>query len=375
MIMNLWSGTLSLGKSSDIPRTLVIVISKYTLHGVMLLCGAFFSSATGVAAATEEPLIREIALPEDLSSAQSIAIDAAGRVWFTEKVGKKLAVFDPESNKFKTYTLPATWGNMGFSKFALSPNGDIWFTLNRWAEGGKDAHVLGHFTPADGFFTKYTLSLDVLPKEIFVDAKGVVWFSAFDKSGLYRVDPKSFAIKGYAISSSNSYLGGLASDDNGNIWFSDANANKIGKFVPEEGTFYEYLLPTPFANPGEVSVGRDGKVWFVETSANRIGLFYPDLKRFDEAIIPTPNSSPSALAHDANGNIWFLEYRGNKVGVFNPKSAVFREFPIPNFSSLPGDMAIDHKRSILWFTQGSTEAKRLGMLSIEKALAAPLRKR
>lgn len=351
------------------------IITTRALYALILLYGVF-SGSLGIAAdgppsgvMTKDQLIREIALPEGLSSAQSIAIDVSGRVWFTEKVGKKLAVFDPETNKFRVYTLPRSWGNLGFSKFALSPDGDIWFTLNRWAEDGKNRHMLGRFTPADGFFTKYDLSIKVLPKEIIVDSGGMVWFSAFDKSGLYRVDPKSFAIKGYAHPSANSYPSGLASDGNGDIWFSDPNANKIGKFIPGKGAFYEYSVPTAFANPGEISIDRDGKVWFVETSANRIGLFYPDLKRFDEAIIPTPNSSPSALTHDSNGNIWFLEYRGNKVGVFNPKSAVFREFLIPNFSSMPGDLAIDHKHSILWFTQGSTEAKRLGMLSIDKALA------
>ncbi|MFQ5581076.1 MAG: hypothetical protein ACE5F3_00430 [Mariprofundaceae bacterium] len=361
----------------SIPHTLLTALPQYILYGLILLCGIFSAGAISSASdslsdvVAKEQVIREIALPEGLSSAQSIAVDAAGRVWFSEKIGKKLAVFDPITNEFKTHTLPASWGNVGFSKFALSPDGDIWFTLNRWVEDGKDPHMLGRFTPADGYFTKYNLSIGVLPKEILVDARGMIWFSAYNKNGLYRVNPKNFAIKGYAIPAANSYPSGLASDRNGNIWFSAANANKIGKFVPGKDVFYEYELPTPFANPGAISIDKDGKVWFVESSANRLGLFYPDLQRFDEAIIPTPNSSPNALVHDSSGNVWFLEYRGNKVGIFNPKSAIFREFTIPNFSSLPGDMAIDHKRSILWFTQGSTEAKRLGMLSMDKVLASP----
>jgi len=355
-------------------NTLLTVFSRHLLHGMVLLCGLFSASAIGLAAdassevISENKIIKEIALPEGLSSAQSIAIDAAGRVWFTEKIGKKLAVFDPQANTFKTYTLPPTWGNMGFSKFALSPDGDIWFTLNRWAEDGEEPNVLGRFSPADGYFTKYNLSIKVLPKEIIVDNTGVIWFSAYDKNSLYRVDPKNFALKGYAIPSANSFPGGLASDKHGNIWFSESNANKLGKFVPGKNVFYEYPVPTPFANPSAIAIDKQGKVWFVETAANRLGLFYPESQHFNEAIIPTPNSSPNALVHDDHGNVWFLQYRGNKVGLFDPKSALFREFTIPNFSSLPGDMAIDHKRSILWFTQGSTEAKRLGMLSIDKVL-------
>jgi len=98
-------------------------------------------------------------------------------------------------------------------------------------------------------------------------------------------------------------------------------------------------------------------------------MFSPEQKRFDEAIIPTPSSTPVALVNDDKGNVWFLEYKGNKVGVFNPEKATFHEFDIPSFGSLPADMAIDRKRSLLWFTQSATEAKRLGMLSINEALA------
>jgi len=71
-------------------------------------------------------LIKEVALPEGLSSAQSMAIDSAGRVWFTEKVGRKLAVYDPEKKEFATYSLPASWGKTGFSNMALGPDGEIW---------------------------------------------------------------------------------------------------------------------------------------------------------------------------------------------------------------------------------------------------------
>ncbi|MDQ6981687.1 MAG: hypothetical protein Q9M08_01590, partial [Mariprofundus sp.] len=240
--------------------------------------------------AEKEQVIREVAFPEGLSSAQSLAIDAAGRLWFTEKVGKKITVFDPEKNTFKSHALPASWGKMGFSRFAMSPDGDIWFTLTRWVEGGEEPHMLGRYSPADGYFTKYNLSINILPKEIIVDAAGVVWFTSSNKNSLYRVDPKNFNLKGYAIPAKNSYQSGLASDGEGNIWFSEPNANTLVKFVPVKHVFYEYPVPTPFANPGDISIDSNGNVWFVQTSANRLGLFYPESQRFDEAIIPTSNS-------------------------------------------------------------------------------------
>ena len=313
--------------------------------------------------------VKEVALPEGLSSAQSMAIDSGGHLWFTEKVGKKLAVYDPEKKEFATHSLPSSWGKVGFSHITIGPEGDIWFTVTRWVDGAEEPHIIGRFTPADGYFTKYAIPHNSVPEELIVDAKGTIWFLASNKNNLYRVDPQTFALKGYPIPTANGNPKSLAADQKGHIWFAESNANKIGEFIPDEGVFYEHELLTQFANPGKISIDKQGRIWFVEVTANRIGVFSPELKRFDEVIIPTPGSSPVALVNDDIGNVWFLEYKGNKVGVFNSEKATFHEYDIPNYGSLPADMVIDRKRYLLWFTQSATEAKRLGMISINEALA------
>lgn len=359
-------------------RARKISVKARSTNGLLYL-GLWVAFAVGVAvlatdvSASEGP-IKEVALPEGLSSAQAIAVDPSGRIWFTEKIGKKLALFDPAKAEFKTFPLPSSWGSVGISQFALSPDGEIWFTVRRWAENAELPHLLGKFTPSDGFFTKYVLSIDAVPEELLVDGEGLIWFVASNKDNLYRVDLTDLSVKGYPVPTPNGNPRSLAVDAKGQIWFAEPNANKIGRFVPAVEEFHEYEIPTPFANPGKIAIDEDGKVWFVELNANRIAVFYPDWVRFDEAIIPTTNSSPDSIVVDENGNIWFLEYRGNKVGVFTPESAVFREYAIPTFNSLPGALAIDRERSTLWFSEGSTEAKRLGMLSIDEALADPKQK-
>ena len=318
--------------------------------------------------ATSTP-VKEVALPEGFSSAQSMAIDSTGRVWFTEKVGKKLAVYDPEKKQFAVHSLPDSWGKMGFSNITLSPDGEIWFTVTRWVEGAEEPHILGRFTPADGYFTKYAIPHNSIPEELIVDARGTIWFTASNKNSLYRVDPKTFALKGYPVPTANGNPKSLAADQKGHIWFVESIANKIGEFDPELEVFHEHEVLTQFANLGKLSIDKHGKIWFVEVTANRLGMFSPEQNRFDEAIIPTPGSTPVALASDDNGNIWFLEYKGNKVGMFNPQTAMFHEYDIPSYGSLPADMVLDRKRSLLWFSQSATDAKRLGMLSINEVLA------
>lgn len=312
--------------------------------------------------------IKEFVFPEGLSSPNAIAVDSENRVWFTEKVGKNLSMFDPEKEEFRVYPIPSSWGNLGPSRIALSPDGEVWFTVHRWAEGAADTNIVGRFTPSDGSFKRYIISTKATPEELLADKNGFVWFLAPDENKLYRFNPEDSSLKGLLIPTLNSYPRGLMIDKKGNIWFAEANANKIGFFSPERSEFDEYEIPTSFSNPGDIAVDSMGRIWFTELNTDRLGMLSPDSWIFNEAIIPTSRSLPISIVADRNGNIWFLEYRGNKVGVFHPVEAAFREFDIPTFNSLPGEMAIDPERGILWFSETDTQAKRLGMLSIKDAL-------
>ena len=323
-----------------------------------------------VAVADGTTPISEFDLPKEISAANSIDLDRSGNVWFTEKVGKNLTMFDPVTKVFTVYPLPVSWGNVGPSRITFSPQGDIWFSVRRWAESVAETNMLGKFSLLDNSYHRYSLSARAVPEELIVDTDGIVWFLAPDENTLYRFNPEINKLKHYVIPTMNAYPRAISLDKKGNIWFAEANANQLGRFTPATAVFREYQIPTPFANPGEITIDGEGKIWFVELTANRIAVFYPDWERFDEALIPTARGMPNAIKADTNGNLWFLEYRGNKVGVFNPVEATFHEYDIPAFNSQPGALAIDHKRGVLWFTESNTEVKKLGQLSIKAALSA-----
>ena len=341
---------------------------------------AFLFAMTLWGSAASAGAIEEFVLPEGVSAPFSIDVDSTGKVWFAEKVGKALTVFDPQTGRFEGHPLPPDWGNLGLSAIAIGPRDRIWFTVHRWAESDADINILGEFAPADAAFTRHVLEDPadyngakrpaVVPEDLLVDRQGSVWFLAPGANRLYRYDPAARRLKGYPIPTINGYPRGLSIAGDNVLWFVETNVNKIAKFDPATEAFREYVIPTKFSNPAKSAVDARGRVWFVEMSTNRLGVFYPEMERFDEALIPTPRSLPAALAVDGDGNVWFLEYRGNKVGVFDPDMATFREFDIPTYGSEPGDMAIDGKRGRLWFSEASTEAKRLGMLSLTAALAA-----
>lgn len=332
-------------------------------------CIALLTLVNNTAVMAASP-ISEFDLPKEISAANSIIVDASGNVWFTETVGKTLSMFDPQTNSFSVYPLPAAWGNIGPSRITYSPQGDIWFSVRRWAESDANINTLGKFSLTDHRYHKYSLPRQTVPEELIVDAAGIVWFLVPDENRLYQFDPASAALKHYTIPTRNAYPRAISLDHKGNIWFAEANANQLASFSPATATFHEYLIPTRFANPGEITIDGKGNIWFVELTANRIGVFYPQWQRFDEALIPTARSMPNAIKADTNGNLWFLEYRGGKVGFFNPLDATFREYNIPSFNSQPSALTIDHSRGVLWFTESSTEVKKLGRISIKVALLA-----
>ena len=144
-------------------------------------------SASGGAGAAA-PSIQEVLLPDDLSAPNAIIVDDAGKVWFAEKIGKKIAAYDPEAKTFRSFAVPASWGNVGPSRIAVGPQGKIWITVQRWADTVDRTNILGELSPADGSFKKHDLYFKagagellvdqdrVIPEDLLVDGKGNVWF-------------------------------------------------------------------------------------------------------------------------------------------------------------------------------------------------------
>ncbi len=316
--------------------------------------------------AEESRVVEEIQLPEDISSPGEVRLDGKGNVWFTEKVGKSIVLYEPEKNVFQPYRIPEEWGNVGPEKFTIAGDGVIWFSVRRWAEDVERTDFLGRLLPESGEFKRYDLPGGHVPEEIVVDGDGVVWFIDVNENELCSFEPESLRLEVFTIPTPNAYPRGLTIDGSGNIWFAEANGNKIVRFVAKERRFEEYEIPTPLFNPVAVSVDDSGRVWFAGLSANKIGVFYPERKVFNELIIPTPRGLPNSLGIDGDGNVWFVEYLGNKVGRFDPRSARIDEYDIPTFNSLPGSIAVDKTRGYVWFAETSTEAKRLGRVDIKR---------
>jgi virginiamycin B lyase len=92
--------------------------------------------------------IREFVVPWVNAFPSDIALDSAGRVWFTDRLTHRIGRLDPATGEIVGYATPAS--KSAPYGFAAGPDGGLWF-----AESG--AGRVGRVDPSDGSITEYPL--------------------------------------------------------------------------------------------------------------------------------------------------------------------------------------------------------------------------
>jgi streptogramin lyase len=95
-----------------------------------------------------------------------LALDAAGRVWFTESRNEKVGRLDPATGEV------VEWRVTGSQPLAIAvaTDGTVWYS-------DRERDKIAHLDPATGDLTEYALGSNANPTDVFLDASGDVWFS------------------------------------------------------------------------------------------------------------------------------------------------------------------------------------------------------
>ena len=107
-----------------------------------------------------------------------------GSVWGTELHGNRIFRFDPESERFETYTMPTP--HSGPRRADFDAQGNFW--IAEYA-----ANKLARFDPKTKTFREYALPIpDALPYITRVDQKtGTVWIGTGAADALLGFDPRT----------------------------------------------------------------------------------------------------------------------------------------------------------------------------------------
>ena len=110
----------------------------------------------------------------------AMALDASGRLWFTELEQDAIGVLDTRSGSVEEVAVPATLGGAGgLYDITVTRDGSVWFAcssanaLVRYRPGGRDFAFFQLSTPAS------------IPYGLAQDSAGRLWFTADDTSQNY----------------------------------------------------------------------------------------------------------------------------------------------------------------------------------------------
>ena len=276
------------------------------------------------------------------------------------------------------------------------------------AESPKWGYELKTFPRPTGratrvIYTEYDLPRETIePHDVIVDEKGVAWYSSFGEQYLGRLDPKTGAVREFAIpvvkQGFPTGLLGLRSDRDGNLWLGNMYQAQIVKFDRRTQKLTAWKLPAEqnidaaqvnMVSPQSAHV--DGKVWTqnngfagihrLDVASGKIETWEPfksapqgephniydvipdsqnnawftdfrrrhigriDARTGEVRLFEIPGEKPVTAPRrgqmDAQDRLWFAQYRGDKIGMLDTKTGEFKQWDIAPKWSAPYDVALD----------------------------------
>ena len=206
-----------------------------------------------------DPVTQKIVEYQDDWRKHTIRVAPDGRIWSTGG----LTVFDPKYEKFTHIPeVPTAYG------IAMDAQNNVWVT-----EMTKTG-FLDKIDPVTLKVTKYIPPSRDRPRRVQIDADGMVWFCVFEDGKIDRFDPKTETFKEFPLPSAKSHPYALGIAPDRSLWYSSESRDVIGRLDPGSGKVTEY--PMPYADNGmrDFFLDKDGHMWFGTPPNNRVGYFY-----------------------------------------------------------------------------------------------------
>ena len=246
--------------------------------------------------------IQQWAIPTASAGPWDLAIDHTGKIWFTEHYVNQIGSFDPVSHTFHEVATPAT--NSNPYGIAVDASNNVWFTENTDAVA-----LIGEYTTA-GTLKEYkirntqTAGTGLTPHMITIAPNSSVWWSEGFVSAIGTLNPATAqpgtnnGVTEYSYSPScsscGSHTSGISADKQGNIWLDDSLQNTFGSFPIGGGAFSFFNSPSGGHPHDGLNVDSQGRVWFDEEFANKLAEAIPSGASSSPSPSTSPSSSPSS---------------------------------------------------------------------------------
>ena len=298
-------------------------------------------------------------------SATSLVQAPNGLFWTADGGSGSIVSFDPSSGTY-TSNIVDTSGT-GPQSLAVDANGKIWFT---------DDTKIGSFDPTTQSVSMFTTGLSATPRviSIIAGAPGTMWFydeetnlapARFGKPSAFgKISTATGTITEFpSPTNASPVVAGesMTIGPDGALWFADGSNHAIGR-VDSSGNYSSVAInstTSPNLEPHLVVTGPDGKVWFGASNyglgQSELGTIDPSSKAIAHYAIATPGEFKSLIV-GSDHNIWYTQWMltgvgfapNMQVGIFNPSTHATYEYDglLPDFGVVTG--MIDRGDRTLW---------------------------
>ena len=315
--------------------------------------------------------------PIGSSQVWTMKVDKYGNIWFTDEKQNSLWKYDPLSDTFETYNIPArseSFGSIYPVSIDFDANGNLyfvgirspslWFGNTSEMSNNTSLGITEIPLPLDGFegIDRDLISTGSIATD---NDDNSVWITllAFGYKGqIIRYDTTERAFYNYDLPRGLSSPVGIALEDSGNLWVTDHGTSMFFNFLRKNSNITEFVTSKPserifggaegftsqaYTLPYWIHRSHDGSLWFNEHTGNKIAHFLPNNNSLIEYWIPSQNilfsqcdpqgvnicgianalqlSVGSPYLNTTGGNtslseapnndeIWFTEWSENKIG-------------------------------------------------------------
>jgi virginiamycin B lyase len=360
-------------------------------YAVIVVLTAVATAACGgrVAPGLPEPVeMIEFVIPWTDAFPSDVAVDDAGRVWFTDRLISVIGRFDPETGEFTSFPTPtpksAPYG------LVRVPDGTLWY-------GASRAGRLGHVDPESGRIEEHVIAASDGGPHLLAVAGDQVWFTMREDQRFGRFDPSTgegalFDAPGRAGAGREGVSRrwqpyGIAAGRDGVIWIGEYAGGGLLRFDPatnetrpvdlreevESSRSLPANLPDSIRRQLErvswrapvlrrIATDARGTVWLTSFRGGTVESLHPQSGERGRFPSVAPRSQPYGIAVDAAGRVWYNESGNSAIVVLDPITGERRSFAIPTKGATVRHLTFDEERKRVWLPLSDTG--RLGLLQL-----------
>ncbi|MEX0891533.1 MAG: hypothetical protein WEB88_05125 [Gemmatimonadota bacterium] len=335
----------------------------------LLLAAAGVLCVLAACAKTSPPLpsagtMRHFPIPWENAFPSDVAVDAEGRLWFTDRITHAVGMFDPATETFTRLETP-TEKSAPYGMVA-APDGTLWFALSR---GGG----LGHLDPGEGVIREVPLAGLRLGPNLVAWSEGAVWFTARDERAFGRYDPATGATAVWTGRVPGKPYG-IAATPDGQVWIGIYDGSHLYRVDEHQDSFTvidvrervrsslseERLAQLPpevrerarwiqrAAGMRRIAAAPDGSLWVAEFGRGRVSGVRPGTGEWWRIATLDQPSEPYGITVDPWGRVWFAEKGNGALVVWDRAGAQRRTLRLPVAGGTVRHMVVDAERARVW---------------------------